>query len=118
MKSFASLCKGCGFQRQRLWPRFAKRGTPFPWKRIFGGWIAAQRQEGCFLQEKKHPLLAFLMPPAVRGATLRVAGLGVAACGGGLCCCWHRLLPRYAWRGLSRCGAIGTRCHFLARARK
>ena len=28
------------------------------------------------MQEKKHPLLAFLMPPAVRGATLRVAGLG------------------------------------------
>ena len=27
------------------------------------------------MQEKKHPLLAFLMPPAVRGATLRVAGL-------------------------------------------
>ena len=26
------------------------------------------------MQEKKHPLLAFLMPPAVRGATLRVAG--------------------------------------------
>ena len=24
------------------------------------------------MQEKKHPLLAFLMPPAVRGATLRV----------------------------------------------
>ena len=59
------------------------------------------------MQEKKHPLLSFLMPPAVRGATLRVAGLGVAACGGGLGCCWHRLLPRYAWRGLSRCGAIG-----------
>ena len=45
------------------------------------------------MQEKKHPLLAFLMPPAVRGATLRVAGFGVAACGGGLGCCWHRLLP-------------------------
>ena len=45
------------------------------------------------MQEKKHPLLAFLMPPAVRGATLRVAGLGAAACGGGLGCCWHRLLP-------------------------
>ena len=26
------------------------------------------------MQEKKHPLLAFLMPPAVRGATLCVAG--------------------------------------------
>ena len=26
------------------------------------------------MQEKKHPLLAFLMPPAVGGATLRMAG--------------------------------------------
>ena len=45
------------------------------------------------MQEKKHPLLAFLMPPAVGGATLRVAWLGAAACGGGLGCCGHRLLP-------------------------
>ena len=36
-----------------------------------------------------------------------LAFLPDAACGGGLGCCWHRLLPRYAWRGLSRCGAIG-----------
>jgi len=36
MKSFASLFKGCGFQRQGLWAPRARGETLYPVKRIFG----------------------------------------------------------------------------------